>query len=69
MLTMGESSGLAISHIMHLLLLNPITTKPKDEVDLRVGWVERSETHRLGGVVMLERMMGFAALYPSYGLS
>jgi hypothetical protein len=34
----------------------------------RVGWVERGETHRLGGVVMLERTMGFAALYPSYGL-
>jgi hypothetical protein len=26
-----------------------------------VGWVERSETHR-----QARRMMGFAALYPSY---
>jgi len=29
-----------------------------------VGWVERSETHRLGEIVMLG-VMGFAALYPS----
>jgi hypothetical protein len=32
----------------------------------RVGWVERSETHHLGVVVMLGRMMGFATLYPSH---
>ena len=32
-----------------------------------VGWVERSETHRLDGVVMPERKIGFATLYPSCG--
>src|SRR3546814_13313331 len=30
-----------------------------------VGWVERSETHR---PLAIRRTMGFAALYPSYGL-
>jgi hypothetical protein len=29
-----------------------------------VGWVERSETHQWRAT----KLMGFAALYPSYGL-
>ncbi len=33
-----------------------------------VGWVERSETHRLCKE-SLQGMMGFASLYPSYALS
>ncbi len=31
----------------------------------RVGWVKRSETHREPGNI---EMMGFAMLYPSYGM-
>jgi hypothetical protein len=33
-----------------------------------VRWVERSETHRRGGGIS-KKMMGFAPLYPSYGLT
>jgi hypothetical protein len=52
----------------HFLYARSSRSVSQSSIRQRVGWVERSETHRLGGVVMLGRMMGFATLYPSYEL-
>ncbi|WP_207234409.1 hypothetical protein, partial [Bradyrhizobium sp. Leo170] len=42
-----------------------VDSHPPFESD--VGWVERSETHHSRS--LLPKLMGFAALYPSYGIA